>query len=200
MRNGFATMALVLLTLAAVGCGDDDGKAARVIPTPPPDEHFEILVGSAEENAGELVIGEEFEGTIEVPFDQCLGGSGEECTGGTRLYVATSPGFESLEESQPDEDFYALAEDTLVRLTLVSAPAGVTLKFDNTKLDQTGEIAILGNVPFHSDVEWQIAVASGASVPHHVNVTVRLTTNSAAYATSEDIELRLEPVAEHDHE
>jgi len=213
MRNGFIIFALLAGFLA--GCGDGNGSsdtpeptstptvvAATPTPTatPPVDEHEEILVGSTTAGGGELRLAPEFNGTVEVPFDQCLGGGGDDCSGGTQLFVASSPGFESLTSSEPDEGIYALPDETLVRLVLVSAPPGTVLKFANTVLDQTGESAVLGFVPFHADVEWQIAVAGGEEAPHHVNVTVRLITTSSSYSSSQDITLRLEPVQHDDHE
>jgi len=212
---------LVLGALLLSGCGDsgsDDPtptattaatQTATATPTPttvpvatetPGHDHSELIVGSSADGSGSLQIAADSIATIEVPFDQCVGGTGDECTGGTKLYVANSPGFESLESSEPDHGIFALPDGTLVFLVLVSAPASTSLKFSNTVLDQTGESVDLGRAPFHTHHEWRIAVPGGQEPPHHVDVTVRLTSTSTAFTNSPDIRLRLEPVAEHHHD
>lgn len=218
MRKMIST-GLLLGVLLLAGCGDSGSGAtaptATTTPTPtatttptlvpaatatPGREHSELIIGSSAAGGGTLQIAADSLATIAVPFDQCVGGSGDECAGGVKLYVATSPGFESLDVDEPDHGIYGLPTDTLIFLVLVSAPASTSLKFSNTVLDQTGELVDLGYAPFHSHLEWRIAVPGGQEPPHHVDVTVRLTSPSAAFAHSPDITLRLEPVAEPHHD
>jgi hypothetical protein len=57
-----------------------------------PDE-AEVLIGSSRSGGGQLVARYAFADPIPLYFDQCLGGSGDDCSGGLALYRASDPGF-----------------------------------------------------------------------------------------------------------
>jgi hypothetical protein len=64
-----------------------------VAEAPEEPEETEILLGSNLDGGGQIVARYDFATPIPLFFDQCLGGSGDDCSGGTAVYSATNPGF-----------------------------------------------------------------------------------------------------------
>lgn len=60
-------------------------------------EETEIFLGSSLNGSGQIVAQFDFDTPIPLFFDQCLGGSGDDCAGGIAVYSATNPGFAPTE-------------------------------------------------------------------------------------------------------
>lgn len=168
-------------------------------------EHVEVRVGPSAAGGGALVAHPEFDLGAAIPlfFAECLGGTGDDCTGGTRLFTAVNPGFESLAESEPGESLYTLADGTEIALELIGLdPPDSNLSFQigETTLGVGGR-AVLGSngADLHADVESRLALPGGGEPSGTCSATFQLTTPSAAYTSSEPVTLRFMP-RDSDHE
>jgi len=208
----FAGVALALACVFSAGCGDDEEvvvahtatptRTATRTPTPSatptvtstPSEpaHGENIFGSTEAGRGALTV--DAVPVVEVPFSTCLGSTEEDCAGGTALYVATDPGFDSTEEDEPEEPLFVLEAGTAVTLEIIEIDQGITLKFDNTRLTEPHAMIVLGTTPVHRDLEWQLGLPGGLVEERHV--TFKLTTTSGRYTESEEVTVTLQPTSE----
>lgn len=66
-------------------------------------EHIEMPIGSTEDGGGELAADFDFDLAVPVFFDTCLGGSGDECSGGVRLYSTSNLGITALGHDHDDD-------------------------------------------------------------------------------------------------
>lgn len=83
-----------LTTAAAEYQGSDPYTVSfELVDGPPDPEDSEILLGSSLNGGGQLVAQYDFDTPIPLFFEQCLGGSGDDCAGGVRVYSAINPGF-----------------------------------------------------------------------------------------------------------
>jgi len=158
--------------------------------------HVEIFAASSSDGGGALVAHAEFDVNEAIPlfFSECLGGSGAECDGGTRLFSAVNPGISPLEASEPDESLYALAESTTVTLAVTAIDAGLTLRLGDALLDGVGDSVDLGTTPeFHADLESQLALPGGGEPSGTYSASFKLTTSSAIYTASEVLTLKFTP-------
>lgn len=163
---------------------------------PAADDHKEIVVASSEEDGGALVAHAEFDTSEAIPatFSECLGGSGDDCAGGTRLYTTVNPGISPLEASEPDESLYTLAESTPVTLRVTAIADGLTLRLGDTTLDSAGDTVELGVAPeFHADLEAQLALPGGGEPSGTYAVTFTLTTTAAGYQESSPVTVSFTP-------
>lgn len=165
-------------------------------------EHVELRVGSSVENGGMLVAHPEFDPgePIPLPFAECLGGSGEKCDGGTRLFSAVNPGFEALEKSQPDESLYVLAEGTEITLALVGADPELSFRLNDTTLDVDHPAVLGSGTEFHADLVSQLALPGSNEPSGTFSASFKLTTSAAAYAHSEPFVLHFAPRDSDDHQ
>ena len=160
------------------------------------DDHKEIVVASSAENGGALVAHPEFDTAEPIPASlaDCLGGTGDECDGGTRIFTTVNPGIEPLAESEPDESLYALADGTPVTLQVTALDAGLTLRLGETTLDGVGDTVVLGTSPdFHADLEAQLALPGGGEPSGTYAVTFKLTTTAAGYQGSDEVTVSFTP-------
>lgn len=69
--------------------------AAFVLVDEGPDEpeETEIILGSTRMGGGDLTAQYDFDEPIPLYFDQCIGGSGDDCAGGVVIYSSPNPGF-----------------------------------------------------------------------------------------------------------
>lgn len=158
--------------------------------------HVEFKIAGNAASGGTLIAHPEFDTAQPIPlfFDQCFGGTGAECEGGTRLFSAANPGIEPIDASVPEESLYTLADGTPISLEVVAIDAGLSFKLGDTTLDSAGDAVTLGTSPgFHADLEAQI-VQDGGQEPHGTfSVTFKLTTTSAAYQGSETFTVLFTP-------
>lgn len=160
------------------------------------DDHREIFVASAQEDGGALVAHPAFDNAEPIPasFAECLGGTGDECDGGTRLFTTVNPGIEPLAESEPGESLYALADGTPVTLQVTAIDAGLTLRLGDATLDGVGDSVLLGTSPdFHADLAAQLALPGGSEPSGTYAVTFTLTTSAAGYQGSGELTVAFTP-------
>lgn len=159
------------------------------------DVHRELFIASSQENGGALVFHPEFDVADAIPafLSDCLGGTGEECTGGTQVFTTVNPGIEPLAESEPDESLFTLAAETPVTLEITAIDAGLTMRLGDTTLDSVGDTVLLGSAPdFHADMEAQLALAAGTAARDYA-VTFKVTTTAAGYQSSSELTLSFTP-------
>ena len=156
----------------------------------PGHEHTEIEYGSTE--AGSGAMNYHFEGGDHqhAAFDTCLGGSGDDCIGGIALYSSDSPGYDPVEEDEPEDSLYVLDDGTTVGIEIIAIDEGFSLKHGEETADAPGEVLTLGTIPIleHDHVEYIIAVPGGTET-FSKNVTLRLIDESGTYADSEPLTL-----------
>jgi len=211
-RVAILILASACVLLGVHGCSDSDNNppaptatrtaaSATATPTPSPTAtpttfplHVEVLAGSNQEGGGMLVDHKEFQGSIPVYFVHCFNGQGDDCTGGTVLYTAGSPGVEALEESDPEESLFVLEDDTPLSLEVVAIDEGLSFVFEGETLSKPGDTADLGTTPeLHADLETQLTLPGGDL--HEVSVTFRLkTTRQPPYSDSEPFMITFVPV------
>jgi hypothetical protein len=158
-------------------------------------QHVEIFAASSSDGGGALLAHAEFDEAVVIPlfFSDCLGGSDASCTGGTRVYTAVNPGIEPLDESEPDEGTYVLADNTTVALEVTAIDPGLTIRYGDTVLQNVGDHVDLGTTPqFHADLQPQIALPNDALRKTYV-VSLKLTTTSPAYTASDVFALKYVP-------
>jgi uncharacterized repeat protein (TIGR04052 family) len=167
------------------------------------DVHREVFIGSSAEGGGALVLhtDDEVEDPIPAFAADCLGGTGEECTGGTRIFSTVNPGISPLEESEPEESAFTLVDETPVTFEVTAIDAGLTMRLGATTLDSAGDTALMGSSPeFHADFEAQLALPGGAAPTGTYSVTFKVTTTSATYQPSETLTLKFTPTDGEHHE
>lgn len=195
----FAPAALVIVAVLASACGDDGGKNPD-----PLLEHAEFLLASTEEGGGRLTGQFEFDRPIGLFFNTCLGGTGEHCEGGTAVYSSVSPGFEPLEEDDAQQSLYTLADGTEITLEVTAIDEELSLRIEDTVLDDAGDSVVLGETPeIHADVTSQLALPGGPPSGEY-EVSFRLHTTSETYDDSQEFTLSFVPLEaegdDHEHE
>src|SRR5690606_14541860 len=139
-------------------------------------------IGSTEDGGGSLAAEFDFHSAIPVFFDTCLGGDGEECRGGVRLYSTVNPGFVAIghdhgghgdghaQEEEEDghghgeeeESLFPLVDGTAISLEVIAIDEGLSMRIEGTTLNSAGQMVDLGEAPhFHSDAETFISLNEG---------------------------------------
>ena len=196
-----ATCGLLLTGMFACGPGGaPDGWGAE-------DGHGDILIASTAPNGGRVAVEFDFSEEVVLGAPQCIGGDGDECDGGIVLFGSESPGFDALFEDEPGEGLYALPEGIDVSLELVDHSPEASFFINGTLLDTAGASVVLGKSRegLHVHGEFQLAFPAGTETDGEYFLAFRLTTDSPAFAASEDYVLDLHADAEHmdehdDHE
>lgn len=202
-KNLFVVAAALALAIVAPGCANSDSDGGAVpAATPTPDEGNDlhaVHVGSTEDGAGALTYDPPFDGEVSVLFAECLGGEGDECTGGTILYRNDAPGFNDGVEAGRAP--YPLADGTSIGLEIIALSANVSVRVGDVTLDTPGDAVTLGETPdFHNHPEWQVITPAGTE-HDDFHLSFKLTTSADAYADSDVYEWRLVPTEEgHGHE
>jgi len=81
-------------TAPQYGASDElTARFALVDEGPDEPEEVEIVLGSTRDGGGDLAAQFDFDTPIPLYFDQCVGGSGDDCSGGVVLYSSPNPGF-----------------------------------------------------------------------------------------------------------
>lgn len=159
-------------------------------------EHVEIKVASAADGSGALVAHPEFDTDepIPLPASACLGGTGDECTGGTRIFTAVNPGIEPLAESEPDESIYKLPDSVQVTLEATALDPALMVRLGDQVIDAVGKTIVLGMTPdFHADLETDLSLPGGGAPSGTYSATFKLTTTSSQYQSSETFTLKFTP-------
>ena len=164
-----------LAVLAGCGPSPDDFPA---------DDHLDVLVAATGEGTGDLAADYHSDEPIPVFLSASLGGFD--------LYSASDPGFALLEEEEPDEGLFVVADDVEVALEITALDEGVRLKVGEVTLDEVGDSAVLGTTPeVHTHGEWQVVVPTGISAGTYA-LSFRFTTSAPEYGPSETITVVLE--------
>ncbi len=213
-----------LLAAIGIGCGDDDdgdtppptatvaptatiAPTATAVPsataepsaTPAEDEHREVEIASTEDGGGALAAGFDYERPISLFFNSCIGGEGDECSGGIRLYSAPNPGFvphahgheaAGVSGTGHEDELFELADDTAISIEIIAITAGLSLTIDGERLDEPGQSTALGTTPdFHADGETFLALEDDDSIEGDFHLSFRLITDSATYDDSDEYEI-----------
>ena len=204
--------ATILALAVSSGCGDDDGDTLQptptislptstrtvpvtatstptATPTMPPEVHSEVLIGSDEVGSGQLKAEYDYADPVHASFTACLGGSGERCEDGIAVYSVVSPGFDSLEEDEPEDSHFKLVDGTTITLTITSIDSGLSFKMGSLVVDEAGESLVLGGAPFHADIEAQVLVEGGAVREEGWRITFELSASGDSYERSEQYTL-----------
>jgi hypothetical protein len=190
----FSTLASVAFASAfAGGCGGDGGNKLG----DPVLEHEEFRLASTEAGGGELTGDFDFTRPLGLFFTTCVGGTGDQCDGGTVLYSAVTPGIEPLEEEDPDRSLFFLQDGTQVTLELTAIDEGLSLHFDDIVLDQPGQTVTLDPLPdLHADVDSQLVLPGGPPKGHY-DASFVLRAPGTVYGDSREFTITFVPLAEH---
>ena len=204
--RGAAYAALMLAVVTTViGCGDEEEgqhpqlstvtptqtathtpEAATGTPTATPlpsAAGIENLFGSSAQGGGALTI--EPLAVIPVYFSTCLGGSGDNCDGGSIVYIGSDPGFKEADSTEATATLFALPDGVEVSLSVIAIDPALSLKFDNGTLTTAGQTLKLGTTPgVHADLEWQLFVPASAPFGEPHEVTLQLTTTTRGFTNS----------------
>lgn len=162
------------------------------------DPHSLIELGSAADGAGQLTGKLDFDGTQELPLADCVGGTGDECEGGTRLFSDTNPGFLPIAEDDAEHPIFTLPDGVPVTLEIVAIADALSLRVGEATLDSPGQTLSLGSTPeIHTHPEYLLAIPGGGGPAGEYELTVRLTTNAAPFTTSDDITITFVPTEAH---
>lgn len=173
--------AIALLT--AGGCGPGDAP-----PGFGEDEHHDVLLAATAVGGGALAADYDFENE---PVEVTLSASLE----GVRIYTAADPGLMMLEEDEPDEGVFVLADDTAVSMEITAASAGVSFLFANQRLSAVGDSVVLGTTPeLHGHGVWQVAVPDDDTGTEERVLGFKLTTTNPAYGPSPEYHVHFELV------
>jgi hypothetical protein len=141
-------------------------------------EGFELH--STADGGGELVASTELEGSLSLSLTFCSGG---EC-----LFENDETAVAAPSEGEPP--LFAIEAGTSIRMELVSADTGASVRIEGANLNEPGESVAIGEAPaLHGHPVWQIESDEGAVGEWHI--AFRFTTTSAAYTASETVELVL---------
>ena len=157
--------------------------------------HQEIGVAANAASGGMLAPHEDFDTSqpFPVPFNECLGGTGTDCTGGMQVFGTVNPGFVPLTDAEPEESSYPLADGTPVTLTLDAVDSGLSFTINDMQLTKAGDSVLLGQIPsFHADVATQVLLPGGTT-GGTLSATFHFSTTSSAYQSSSPFTLKYQP-------
>jgi uncharacterized repeat protein (TIGR04052 family) len=165
------------------------------------DDHAEVHVGSTEEGGGRLTAELAFDGPVGLFFNECLEEEGDECH--LALYSAVNPGISLIEEDEPEESRFVLADGTALSLEITAIDAMLGVRLDEQSAGAVGESIDLGTAPeLHADLSTQL-VASDEQIGDEFRLSFRLRADSERYEASDEITVRFVPLADeggHDHD
>lgn len=118
--------------------------------------------------------------------------------GGTSVYTATDPGFDSLEADEPLESLFVLEDGVELRVEITALDAGKTaMNLNGALLDTVGESVVLGttgalppNDPHHHP-ELQLLLMMPPGEFGEGTLSFKLTTTSPLYTESESYTVKL---------
>lgn len=173
------TAALATSTVSA-GCG------AGSAPPGFGEDHGDIVIAATGIGTGQIAIEYDASEAIEVFFNTCIGGTGDDCEGGFVLYSSEEPGFDALLENDTEHGLFPLAAGTPVSIELTSNDSGTSFFMNGTSLSSPGDSVVLGVAleGLHAHGEWQLTLPGGMPPTGEYFIGFRLTTSSQQYAQS----------------
>ena len=190
-----------LLLIGLPGCGDDDEDGSNgaatptASPSPTPTEepgppHSIMRVGSTEVGSGKLAVNVDPIPTSFVVPTACLGGTGDDCTGGIVVYSGTSPGFNDLRDTDAMPPF-RLPDGIEVRIELTAVDADASLGISGVTIDAPGESALVNTTgELHNHPMWQMVAPGGGPHPEAKEISFRLHANG--FTSSDVFTVRIE--------
>lgn len=155
-----------------------------------------IKIAANADGGGALVAHPEFDVAQPIPlfFAECFGGTGDDCSGGMRLFSAANPGLEPLDSAEPDQSLYTVADGTAITLAVTALDAGLSFHLGDAVLDRVGATVLLGQTPsFHSDLEAQLVLPGGGPPSGTFSAVFQLTTSSSKYQSSDPFTVKFTP-------
>lgn len=179
-----AVSSLLGLMTLAVGCGSGpapDGWGQH-------DDHFDIRIGSTGDGGGALVADYDFSREVPVGSPACIGGSGDDCSGGLVLRSAEDPGFAPQEDADPTGSIYPLVAGTRVHLEVTSKSPEASLFIAGTSLAAVGDSVLLGEAleGLHLHGNWQVVLPGGVEPEDDYFFGFKLTSDSSRYSDSQE--------------
>jgi hypothetical protein len=112
------------------------------------------------------------------------------CSGGECLFENGETSVVAPAEDVPSVPLYALDEDTSVRMELLAADAGASVRIAGSTLNVPGESVVIGKAhSLHAHPTWQVQTDEG--VTGQWSIAFRFTTSSPAYSASDTVHLIL---------
>jgi hypothetical protein len=112
------------------------------------------------------------------------------CAGGECLLENAETSVVAPAEDLPTVPLFALAEDTTVRMELVSADPGTSVRIAGSTLNEVGESVAIGKAhTMHAHPTWQVQTDEGTT--GQWSIAFRFTTTSPAYSASDTVDLVL---------
>ncbi len=150
----------------------------------------DMALASTADGGGALAVEFDFDTVVPVSFLTEIGG--------TSVYTATDPGFDSLAADEPLESLFVLEGGVELRVEITALDAGKTaINLNGTLLDTVGESVVLGttgalppNDPHHHP-ELQLLLMLAPGEFGAGTISFKLTTTSALYTESESYTLAL---------
>lgn len=198
IRSARLSVAVAMFVVAALAAGCTESDLDAPEPTPTPGEHHGpphsiMQVGSTEHDGGQLVVNE-----VPIAYvvaSACLGGTGDECTGGTVAYTGDSPGFNDVRDDDQSATFNKLPDGTTVSIEIISVEADSSVLVSGVLLDTAAETAVVNTSPeLHNHPTWQI-VAPGGTAPAAKQISFRL--HAEGFESSDEITVTIEEFDEH---
>ncbi len=137
LKTALLTIALVATTLST-GCG------AGSAPPGFGEDHGDIEIAASGNGTGQILVDYDASDPVEVFFNTCIGGTGDDCEGGFVLYSSEEPGFDALLEADTQNGLFPLAAGTPVSIELTSNDSGTSFFMNGTRLSQPGDTVVIG--------------------------------------------------------
>jgi uncharacterized repeat protein (TIGR04052 family) len=165
----------------------------------PIEDHVEVAIASNSEGGGQLLgrLNFDSERLIALFFNECLGGTGDDCEGGTVLYSAANPGLSPLEMDDAAESLYTLVDGVPVTLEITAISEGLSLRIEDVTLDSPGDSVLLGEAPeFHIDALTQLIAPGGGLPTDELSFSFVLKTSDPQYTESDELTVHFIAVAD----
>jgi len=160
----------------------------------PAREEDVLLIGVTDPLAGEVALSGTLTPQVHLATAQCLGGSGDDCAGGSWVFSATKPALMGLTD-RAGSRLVGLPDGAAVELEITTAIApGASLQIGDVVLDSLGDRVTLGAAPnLYRDVEWRLLWPADQRLPRHVTLWFKLIADQAALRPSQPIAVVLLP-------
>jgi hypothetical protein len=163
--RGLALAGLAMCALCSTARAHEGGGSMRI--------------GSTANGGGTLVADYDFSSAQPVSFSLQIGG--------TTVYSAIVPSFDSIHEDDAMAGLFALNANVQVRVQLTALDVGKTaMNVNGTQLDAVGESAVLGTGPdFHQHPNLQLLLMLPVGEHGSGKLAFKLTTTASGYSESQ---------------
>lgn len=141
-----------------------------------------LLLASTADGGGAVAIDYDFSVPVLLALDATVGDLAR--------FTGIDPFFQIQEEDAPSESLYRIDDGVQVAFELVAVDPAVTVRLKGVNLLEAGDSVVIGTMPaLHADPQWQVTLPVGDVACREV--TFRLVTTTAPYASSEPYTLTL---------